>query len=199
MTTLDAEDVQTRIAAWARESFGSLERVVFEGRLLFKDVIITDKASKDPPRPVMVEPLSLLDRARARAEAVKVCDEHKIQRERDPDLWDAIDGMAVLAHAIRDPTEPYGQHRGLANMIQTYGKIPGCLERMADRLRVAEQLADPRVPALTEDMCWTLVEAIREKGHLGPLVGMPAYDQNAFALFMADRLSTYRRESYSKS
>lgn len=190
-----------KVRAWAKEWFDSdgsrLRRFVVEGRLLFEAEILVGK--DEPPIPIYLEPLSLMDRVRARAEARKLAQALKLDPEQSPDLWTALDGFSVLALSIRDRTPPYGQHRGLENLLDTYGKRPGCLERVADLLRIAEQLADPRVPTLTEEMAWELVRAVRERGHLGPLAGIAGYEQAGLLIFMADRLWNYRTESSSKS
>lgn len=190
---------EKRLREWAQQTFGEgvLKRHVVEGRLLFEAEILLGEGER--PVPIYIEPPSILDRARARAEARKVAERYGVDHEKDPDLWLALDGFGVLAVAIRDRQAPFGQHRGLDNLLETYGKRPGCLERLADLLRVAESLADPRVPTLTDPMAWELVEAVRARGHLGPLAGIAGFEQVGFVIFMADRLLSYRRELSSKS
>src|ERR1044071_1253902 len=174
--------------AWEKlvvKKWDELEALELEGRLFWPEVIRTrGKGGKVTEIPVMLRVLRKDERRKARLDAIESAGALKIDREKDPDLFDDLDTLCILARAIRDREPPYVQHMKAEDLGAKYDERS--LAELWGKYRVYEDLTDPRDALLTETQFWAAVGALGKVRDIRPLTEYESLSQNAFILRLVD-------------
>ncbi len=183
-------DRKKRFEAWLDRM--SDDRACFEfGDDLYKPyaIVVPSPASPEKTKsiPVMFKLLAQSELAQARRDAIKWMADKKLDRDKERDIFQVIDTVAVIALAVREPNAPYGQYRSLDNFLATF-KSSKLHLAICDAYKAFEAECDPRPDDLPKDVFRLMIEKIRKAGHLGPLVAIDGPAQDNFVLRLVDEI-----------
>lgn len=170
------------IAGKTWEELGAVEH---EQRLLFPDAIRrvrADGATEEVA--ILVRPLRKHERRSARLYARAWAKKEGVDPQVDPQLFDDMDTMSILAMAIREPKPPYEQHQQPEWLEQHYDAAS--LAQVWDRYQVWEDATDPRVEAASQEDLWRTILEIGRSRSVLPLTGFAPHLQRNCILSMAD-------------
>lgn len=171
------------------KKWDELEVLEQDDRLYFPDTIrVREKGGKLRETKVTVRVLRKDERRKARNDTVELAAELKVDREKEPDLFDELDTLCILARAIRDPEPPYDQHLKAKDLESRYDMRS--LEELWSKYKVYEDLTDPRDPIQTDVQFWAIVAAIGRKRNILPLTECESLSQNACILRLVDTALT---------
>lgn len=174
-----------RIAELGNRTWEELELLEHEdGSLLFKDYLRrrgTD--GKIVAVPVRVKIVRGLPLAKARQETREWCEQIKIDAEKDRDVFDNLEQVAILSHAIREPKDPFPQFATKEELIQKYDEAS--LLDIKERIEVYRQLLDPRESTMSGEQLWSKIFRVKEAGHLLPLTDIAGHELTSCIVFMA--------------
>jgi hypothetical protein len=168
------------------KTWEELEAIEQDGRLLFPDAI--RRKSKDgtvAPTPIAIRVLRKGERRAARREAREWASREGVDPALDPELFEDLDTLCILARAIRDPEPPHAQFQKAEWLEQHFDN--GSLAEVWDRYPLYESRVDPRVDAATEKDFWQLVLEIGRTRSISPLTGFAPRVQHSLVLSMADQ------------
>lgn len=106
-----------------------------------------------------------------------------LDAERDKALFEEMDGVCVLARAIRNPQAPYAQFAQYDELAEKYDQ--SSLRDIQERIKVFESLVDPRMSIPDEDTMWRVIAEVARKGTLLPLADIVGHEQPSLVLRMA--------------
>lgn len=125
-----------------------------------------------------------MDLIRARSDARAWFAQFKdLDAERDAELFEEMEQIALLARSIRTATAPHAQLAERDELATRYEEAS--LRDLLGRLRVYRDLLDPRVAVTSDDDFWHLIASVARVGHLGPLTDIAGHEQPSCVLFMA--------------
>jgi uncharacterized protein YutE (UPF0331/DUF86 family) len=180
-------DTAERIPELGNRTWEELEVVTHDdGHLLFKDFLRRKK--KDGTFEmveVRVRIVRMKEIAQARAEARSWLAELKLDEEKDRDIFDELEQVCILSHAIRDKEKPWPQHQDFRNLVSMYDEAS--LQDILGRIEELKTRLDPRVSLDTPDDVWTMVQRVAKAGHLAPLTDIAGHEQTSFVVFMASQ------------
>jgi hypothetical protein len=161
-----------------------------EGTLLFKDKIrkrnAKGKFEDEPVRVRIVRPLQI---AQARADCRQWFATLKgLDPDRDKDVFDNLEQLCILEHAIRQFNAPYGQLATKEELATDYEEAS--LWDLKGRIEAMRFLMDPREADLGPDEIWGKISQIAAKGNLLPLADIAGHAQASFIVFMARQAMT---------
>jgi hypothetical protein len=93
--------------------------------------------------------------------------DEKLDRDRDPGLFDDMDTLCILARAIREPTAPYDQQTTYRLLESTYDMRS--LDELWSKYKIYEDLTDPRDGIQTDVEFWAVVGAMGRTRNILPL------------------------------
>ena len=168
-----------RAAKWE-----DLEAIELGGRVYFQEVIQKAKADGSlEDVKILVRVPRKPERRKARLEARAWAERVKVDPEKDPELFDDMDTLCILAGAIREATGDHEQHRTPEMLEAEYDSRS--LLALWERLQVYEDLIDPRPGELDDENFWRTVQAIGRTRSALPLTGLGSRAQNACITRMA--------------
>lgn len=158
-----------------------------DGHLLFADKIRRRKRDGTLEEiPVRVRVVRVKELAEARAETRAWFARHKeLDADRDKDLFDDLEQVCILAHAVRTNDPPYSQFASADELARDYDEAS--LQDLIGRINVMRQLIDPRESCLTPDQVWSKIFAVAKRGHLLPLTDIAGHEQPSCVVFMASQ------------
>jgi hypothetical protein len=158
------------------EELGVLEDA---GRLLFPETIKRrSKSGAIDTIPICLRPLRKDERRSARLYARGWAQKLGVDESKDPQLFEDLDTLSILARAIREAKPPYEQHQPPEWLESHYDS--GSLAELWDRLSVYAEMIDPRIDAMDGDSFWKLVLAIGRARNCLPLVAYAPRVQQSF-------------------
>lgn len=157
-----------------------------DGHLLFKDFLRRKKPDGTFEMiEVRVRIVRMLEIAQARAEARQWLAELKLSEEKDRDIFEELEQVCILSHAIRDKDAPYPQHYDARALVDIYDEAS--LKDILGRIEELKTRLDPRVELRDPDEVWRMVERVARAGHLAPLTDIAGHEQTSFVVFMASQ------------
>lgn len=182
------QNLSEPIPELGNRTWEELEVVTHEdGHLLFKDQIRRRKADGSVEGiPVRVRIVRTQEIAEARAETRQLFGRIKsLDPDRDKDVFDELEQVCILSHAIRTFETPYSQFASYDELLTGYDE--GSLQDIIGRIQALRQLLDPRESQLTEDQIWATIFAVAKRGHLFPLTDIAGFEQPSCIAFMASQ------------
>ena len=155
-----------------------------DGHLLFKDQI-RRRATKGGVTAVdvRVQLVRVEEVARARTECRLWFKELGLDPDRDKDIFDSLEQVCILSRAIRDPKAPYAQLYTRDELAKQFDEAS--LLDVLGRIETLRQMLDVRESQLSPEEVWMKVQAVAERGHLGPLTDIAGFEQPSLIVFMA--------------
>jgi len=126
----------------------------------------------------------------ARIQARRWAAEEGLDPRLDPDLFDNLDSLCVLAIAIRNATPPHEPWEpDVKQLEKKYDRVS--LDALWSELEAVRKVLDPRPDTITEDTFVALVGAIAQKNRIDPLAALGGDGQARFVVRMASLLWSY--------
>ena len=178
-----------------------LDAIEHNGRTLFKDHI--RRIKKDGTHEdveILVRCPRPLEVMAARKEAVDLFKKQGLDREKDHDLFDQLDTLAVLSKAIRDPSHPQDQLQTLEFLLSSKPGEGFDVESLMDvwtRLEGYRRLLDPRITEVTEDDAIRAAVAIERVRNISPLAAIAGHELDNCIVIMACMLTSSLRQLQS--
>jgi len=173
-------------------TWGELEAIEFNDRLLFPHTIVRIRAGgKREKIPVMLRVPREPETRAARIKAREWAQDIGLNPQLDPDLFDNLDTMVVLADAIRNTAAPHEPWVPDPRELEAQYDRPS-LEAAWARLEALRRVIDPRTDELDEESFLALVAMIAKKAEIDPLVALDSDGQTSFIVRMAVRLQSYQ-------
>jgi hypothetical protein len=178
-----------------------LDAIEFSGRTLFKDHI--RRIKKDGTHedvPILVRCPRPVEIMAGRLEAITLFKKQGLDREKDNDLFDQLDTLAVLSKAIRDPKPPHDQFQTLEFLISHKPGEGFDIESLMDvwtRLETYRRLLDPRITEVSEDDAIRAALAIERVRNVSPLAAIAGHELDGCIVTMACMLVTSLRQLQS--
>lgn len=174
------------IDALRAKTWEELECIEQGGRVLFPDVIRQRTSKGDLVEvPIVIRVLRGPERRKARQETRALAKKVEVDQELDPDLFDDIDTLCILARAIREKAPPHEQHYTPELLEQEYEWRS--LKELYARYKVYEDRTDPGLEITDEKTMWKAIGAIARAGNILPLTELESLSQNASILFAANQ------------
>jgi len=111
-------------------------------------------------------------------------DGRKLDREKDLDLFEAMEKAYVLMFAVCDAEKPYAQMFDTLEELER-AFLPSQLEQMYDYHTKLIDVTDPRFDRYKSEDVFRMILKVAEAGSLAPLAAMPGVDQYTCMLSMA--------------
>ena len=105
-----------------------------------------------------------------------------LERDRDKDLFDEMEQLALLARAIRVHEPPHAQ---LLDHTELAGWDEASIQDIQERINIFKLLVDPREGELDDEQFWRDLLAVGRGATIAPLVDMSGPVQFSFILRMA--------------
>ena len=158
--------------------------------LLFpEDLIKRKKDGSFEKTPVMIRVPREHEMRKARIRARGWAKNEGLDPELDPDLFDNMDSMCILAVAIRNTTPPYEPYEPDPERLErVYDRV--CLDALWTKLEAYRQVIDPRVANLSEEETLAMIGVIAKARNVVPLAALGGASQNSFVVTMAVRLQS---------
>jgi hypothetical protein len=195
----DAERKPTPLERLGKTSWEDLEAIEVGGRIVFPDVIKRRRSDgKLDEVPVCVRVPRKDERRRARSDAREWARREKIDPEKDPELFEDMDTVCILALCIRERDRPEEQHQTYEVLEKSYDARS--LQQVWHRLQVYEDLIDPREVAVDTNAFWGLVLDVARRRDILPLTDTGGPEQHSCIVRMAEEaLSSPSGKSYLQS
>lgn len=178
------------IAAILAKDWSELKAIEHADRLLFPETLLKLKADGSfESIPVCLRVPREFEIRRARVQARKWAAEEDLDPELDPELFDNLDTLCLLAIAIRNATEPFEPWEPDPKRLDRNYDKP-CLEALWAKIDAYRSVIDPRVEELDETETTMMIAAIAASRNVVPLAGCAGSAQNNFVVSMADQLQT---------
>lgn len=167
------------------KTWEELEAIEQGDRLLFPDQIHRRGKTGDVDGiPIMVRVLRKNERRAARLEAREWAKRAGVDTEKDPQLFDDMDTLCILARAIRDFAPPHAQFQKPEWLEEHFDD--GSLGQIWDRYPVYESLVDPRISEVSEEQVWKTILEIGRSRSVRPLTEFAPRSQHSLLLCMVD-------------
>lgn len=193
------EEKKQSIHEWLEgKSLEDLDVVEQGNRLLFADSIKRFGPKGDLiEEQIRVKVPRLDDQVKARLEAIKVAGKYKIDREKDADLFEEFETLALVSICIREKEEPHSQAYTFEQLYTGYD-IPSLYD-VWNHVQHYKKLIDPRIS--DPDIQDVVVAAIgiAKKKNLTPLAAIAGSDLDSVIVSMASLLSNYLTQQPSVS
>jgi hypothetical protein len=179
------KDTSTPIPELGGRTWSDLEVVEHgDSTLLFKDALRKRGATGQVEMvPVRIKIIRNLEIAEARAKCSAWCLKLKIERDKDKDIFDALEQVCILALAIRSPVAPYPQLFDAEELATKFDEV--CLQDVLGRIEALRAMMDVRESDITPDVIWSKIFAVAKAGHLLPLTDIASHAQPSCIVFMA--------------
>jgi hypothetical protein len=178
-----------------------LDAIEFNGRTLWKDHIRRIKRDGTfEDLPILVRCPRPIEIMQARSEAVELFRKQKLDREKDNDLFEQLDTLAVLSKAIRDTAAPHDQLQTLEFLLSHKPGEGFDIESLMDvwtRLEAYRRLLDPRITEVSEDDAIRAALAIERVRNVSPLAAIAGHELDGCIVTMASMLVTSLRQLQS--
>jgi hypothetical protein len=170
------------------KNWEELEALEHAGYLLFPAILYRKRADGTLEKlPICLRVLRPYERREARTAARVIAAEDHLDPKLDPDLFDDLDTVCLLSHAIRNRTHPH----------ERFVPDPRELERDYDERsldllwgqhQAYRRLLDPRPKELSDAETVALIAAIAKEQTIGPLVAIGGAEQESLVITMASLL-----------
>lgn len=194
---------------WSREwlkgkTLADLQAIEDGGRLLFPDVIRRAKAGgKWEEVPIMVRIPTPRDKRTARLEAIQHFTKHKLDRDKDADLFQEVETLSLLSRIMHERKPPHD--RFVAELDWLLGDADGerydlpSLYDVWDRVTLYRSMIDPTLSEdeVTTDLIVQAALGVADSGNLTPFAGIGGPAQDACVIGMANLLARYLRGNLS--
>lgn len=167
------------------KTWDELEVLEHAGYLLFRDVLQRRRTDgtfeKIPIRLRVARDNELRD---ARKEARVICEQDGLDPKLDPDLFDNVDTVCILARCIRNDTAP---HEPMVPDPRDLEKLydRASLKHLWARVEVYGELVNPRPEKISEADMFLMVAAIARERNIGPLAVFGSRAQNSYIISTA--------------
>lgn len=186
----ESEQSQT-VHEWLQgKTIEDLDVVENSNRLLFADTI----KRKGPKGQLIEEQVRVRvprmdDQVKARIEAVDMARKFKIDRDKDADLFEEFETIAMLSRCIREKDDPHGQAYTFDQLYTGYDA--NSLYDIWNRIQHYNKMTDPRLSDPDIQDVVVAAMGIAKKKNLSPLIGIAGSDLDSFVISMASLLATY--------
>jgi hypothetical protein len=171
--------------ALAAKRWDELEALEHEGRVLYPEVIRSrGKGGVLKEVPVAIRVLRKDERRKAKLEAEDWAKEEKLDRDREPGLFDDMDTLCILARALREPKAPHDQFATFKALEHDYDMRS--LDELWSKYKIYEDLTDPRDGIQTDVEFWAVVGAIGRTRNILPLTECESPAQNGCILRLVE-------------
>jgi len=177
-----------------------LEIVESDGYLLFPDEVRQRKTDGWAAKKVRVRVPRAWDHGKARVETRAILKEKMpgFDFEKDSDLFEEIEQIAILSKALRTFEAPHSQFDTIEALAAEYDQ--SSLQDVLGRMHAYRLLLDPREPKLTGDAFFKKLFAVVEARHTGPLADIVGVEQFNFILTTASlAASSPKAQSWLRS
>ena len=146
---------------------------------------------------VRVQVPRLPDQVRARHEAKALADKSKVDREKDADLFEEFETLAILSLCIREKDEPHCQAY-TAEQLWTNYDVPSLYD-VWHRIQTYRGMIDPRLSEPDIQDVVVAAMGIARVKNLSPLAAIAGSDLDSFVIGMASLLTSYLMQQRSAS
>ena len=183
------------------KTLADLDAIEFHGRLLFPDVVKRAKSDGTFEEvPVLVRVPRHPETLEARVEAAALFKKRGLDRDKDSDLFDEYETLAILARCMRDPKPPHDQHAPIDWLLSgdpDKGYDLPSLFEVWEHMKLYQALMDPRITEPTQEDVVAAVLAIDRVRNLTPFAAIAGPALDSFVISMAVLLASYLRHSSS--
>jgi hypothetical protein len=171
--------------ALVAKKWSELEALEQDGRVLYPDAIRSRGKGGVVKEVPICHPRAAQRRAAQGAGRRDAwAKDEKLDRDRDPGLFDDMDTLCILARAIREPTAPYDQKTTYRLLESTYDMRS--LDELWSKYKIYEDLTDPRDGIQTDAEFWAVVGAMGRTRNILPLTECESHEQNSCILRLVD-------------
>lgn len=173
----------------AVKPWSELEALEFQDRVLFPDVLHRRKGDgKFEQVQVMFRVPRDHEIRAARKECKAIAAADGIDPKGDADIYNQLDNVCLLWHAIRNVTPPHEPLCLSAKELEsTYDR--SSLAQAWSKLEGYRRVSDPRPANLSKEQLFALVASIAERKQITPLLAFDGPSQAASIIFMASLLT----------
>lgn len=188
----DHSDNQTLIEFILNKNWEELETAEYAGYLLFPDEILKRKKDGTFERvPVMIRVPREHETRKARIEARTWAKDDGLDPELDPDLFDNMDTLCILAQAIRNTSPPHEPFEPDPKRLEKVYDRPS-LDAIWAKLQGYREVLDPRPNSLTDEQTMAIIGAVAKARNTVPLAALGGRSQTNLIVTMANRLTSSR-------
>lgn len=188
----DHSDNQTLIEFILNKNWEELETAEHAGYLLFPDEILKRKKDGTFERvPVMIRVPREHETRKARIEARTWAKDDGLDPELDPDLFDNMDTLCILAQAIRNTSPPHEPFEPDPKRLEKVYDRPS-LDAIWAKLQGYREVLDPRPNSLTDEQTMAIIGAVAKARNTVPLAALGGRSQTNLIVTMANRLTSSR-------
>lgn len=176
------------VQAILEKTWDELETLEHAGYLLFPDTLRRRKRDGTWEEiPVTLRVPREPETRRARVQARQWAKEEGLDPQLDPDVFDNMDTMCILAMAIRNATPPHEPWEPDPKVLESKYDRP-CLDAMWAKLEALRTVIDPRPNQLSEEDIAAVIASIASTRTTVPLAVFAGAAQNSCVVSMAEQL-----------